>query len=413
MRATRIAAAFLALASWAASAADLEVQSTTLIGGRPDVVDGQVKTVAPLYERVGLRARNLQLGALEDVAVAVDAWGGLILPGSQGSIGASDVNLAFIEGKLFKKRLKLRLGRQFVTGGTARASYFDGLLAEYKSQAGIGLSAFAGIPVEARFGNYTRGDFVFGSRLSFGPSIHTEVGLSYLHLLRRGSLARQDVGLDAHWQPVSSITLRGALIWAIADTRIAELDLGPLWQPTENIEVLVNYRRTAPELFLPLTSIFTVFADTSRDDLGASVSWAPCRCFTMYADARLLWINGEQGFDAGARLTYRPKFSPTTYLTVQGRRLLVPSNGYHQARLGVRHVLPVGLSLSVDLETYALDKPVRGQLWSYSASGTASWQFNKSWLAGLTLFGATTPTFESRYEVVGKLVYLFAAGGAN
>ncbi|MBS1150606.1 MAG: hypothetical protein H6Q89_2304, partial [Myxococcaceae bacterium] len=121
----------------------------------------------------------------------------------------------------------------------------------------------------------------------------------------------------------------------------------------------------------------------------------------------------EQGWDAGGRLVWKPTFSPTTYLTGQFRRLEVPSNGYHQARLGARHGFPMGLGLSVDLETYALDRPIRGQLWSYSASGTATWTFGKSWLAGITLFGATTPTFESRYEVVGKLSYVFAAGGAN
>ena len=241
MRASRIAAAVLACGTGGAWAADVEVQSTTLFGGRPDLIDGEVRTVAPIYERVGLRARNLQLGGIEDVAVSVDAWGGLILPGSQGSIGASDVNLAFVEGKLFKKHLKLRLGRQFVTGGTARASYFDGLLAETRGPFGLGLSAFAGIPVERRFGNLARGDFVFGTRASWGPSIHTEVGLSYLHLLKRGALARQDVGLDARWQPVRSLTLAGALIWAIADTRIAEFDLGPHWQPTENVEEIIVF----------------------------------------------------------------------------------------------------------------------------------------------------------------------------
>ena len=171
MRPCRLAAVVLALSAGGASAADVEVHSTTLIGGRPDVIDGQVKTVVPIYELVGLRVKNLSLGALEDVGVSVDAWGGVTPPrAADGTIGASDVNLAFIEGKLFKKRLKLRLGRQFVVGGTARASIFDGLSAEYRSALGLGLSAFTGIPVERRFSNFTRGDFVFGTRAFYAPS---------------------------------------------------------------------------------------------------------------------------------------------------------------------------------------------------------------------------------------------------
>ncbi|MBS1153245.1 MAG: hypothetical protein H6Q89_4943, partial [Myxococcaceae bacterium] len=249
MRACRIAAAVLALWASGAFAADVEVQSTTLIGGRPDVVDGEVRTVVPIYERVGLRARNLQLLGIDELAITVDAWGGLTLPGYQGSIGGSDVNLAFVEGKLLKKRLRLRLGRQFVTGGTARASFFDGLNVEYRSRSGLGVSAFAGIPVERRYSNFVRGDFVFGARAFWNPMFATEVGLSYLHLLKRGALARQDVGLDVRWQPVKSLAVNGAAVWSIAETRLAEVDVGPLWQPTENLEVQLNYRRTAPELF--------------------------------------------------------------------------------------------------------------------------------------------------------------------
>jgi hypothetical protein len=332
----------------------------------------------------------------------------LILPGSEEGVGASDVNLAFIEGKLFKKRVKLRLGRQFVVGGTARANTFDGLLAEYKSQVvGLGLSVFAGIPVERRFSNFTRGDFVFGTRASWGPSINTELGLSYVHQLKRGGLARQEVGLDGRWQPTKTLSLAGGLIWCVADTRFAEIDVGPRWAPTENLELLLGYRRTAPELFLPLNSIFTVFADTTREDLGGSVIWQLTKAISILGDLRLLWVNGDRGFDAGARIGWRPPRLRTTTVNLQARRLEVPANGYHQARLGARHLLPGGLGLSLELETYVLDRAIRGQKTSFSASATATYTLGRSWLAGLTLFAATTPTFESRYEVIAKFSYLF------
>ena len=62
-----------------APAPQVFVSSTTLVGGRPDVVDGQVKTVTPIYERVGLRAVHLPLKGFDDLNVALDAWGGLTL----------------------------------------------------------------------------------------------------------------------------------------------------------------------------------------------------------------------------------------------------------------------------------------------------------------------------------------------
>ena len=411
MRRSQIAATLLALSAVEAWGSEVSVYSTTLIGGRPDVVDGQVKTVAPLYERVGVRAKNVELKGFDELSVAVDAWGGLTLPRSSEGVGGSDVNLAYVEGLTLKKSLRLRLGRQFVTGGVARAMFFDGLYADYKSPVGLGLSAFAGIPVERRFANLLRGDFVVGTRAYFAPAINTEVGASFIHMLQRGALSRQDAGLDARWHPHRAITLAGAFVWSLSDARLAELDVGPRWTPTENVEVLLNYRRTAPELFLPRTSIFTVFADTSRDDAGVSVTWQLTQVVTLFGDVRALWLNGQQGFEASGRIALRPFRAPSTTLTAQFHRLEIPANGYHQARIGARHTLPSGFGLSVDLETYVLDRPVRGQTVSFSASTTATWAINRSWLVGATLFAATTPTFESRYEAVAKLTWLFPAEG--
>lgn len=395
-----------------ALAADVSVYSNTLVGGRPDVVDGQVKTVVPLYQLVGVRAKNIELKGFDELGVAVDAWGGLTLPNSPAGVASGDVNLAFIEGRAFKKRLKLRLGRQFVVGGVARAMFFDGLFAEYKSQLGLGLSAFTGIPVDRRFSNFLAGDFVVGTRAFFAPSMTTEIGASFIHMLQRGQMSRQDAGLDGRWTPIRSLTVAGTFIWSIADMRMAEFDVGPRWMPADNFEISANYRRTAPDLFLPRNSIFTVFADTSRDDAGGSVMWQPKKWLNLFADARVLWLNGQPGFDASGRVQLRPFRSPLTTLTAQYRRLQVPSsNGFHQARLAARHVLPAGFGLSVDLETYALDQPVRGQTLSFSLAATATYTISKQWFIGATLFAATTPTFESRYEAVAKLTWLFPNEG--
>ena len=408
----RVAPILALLLALAAPAAEVSVYSNTLVGGRPDVVDGQVKTVVPLYQLVGVRATNIELRGFDDLGVAVDAWGGLTLPNSSQGLVSGDVNLAFIEGRAFKKRLKLRLGRQFVVGGVARSMFFDGLSADYRSTLNIGLSAFTGIPVERRFSNFIAGDFVVGTRAYFAPSFNTEVGASFIHMLQRGAVARQDAGLDGRWQIHRKLVVAGAFVWSIADARLAEFDVGPRWMPSENFEVGLSYRRTAPDLFLPRSSIFTVFADTSRDDAGGNITWQTTRAVTLFADARVLWLNGQPGFDASGRVQLRPFRAPTTTLTAQYRRLQVPSaNGFHQARLAARQVLPSGLGLSVDLETYALDQPVRGQTLSFSASATLTYTLSRSWFVGATIFAATTPTFESRYEAVAKLTFLFPNEG--
>ena len=310
-----------------------------------------------------------------------------------------------------KKRLQLRLGRQFVTGGVARAMFFDGLYGDYKTSLGLGLSAFTGIPVERRFANFLRGDFVVGARAYFAPSYNTEVGVSFIHMLQAGALSRQDAGFDARWKPLDWLMFAGAFVWSVSETKLAELDVGPRWTPTEELEVQLNYRRTAPELFLARTSIFSVFADTARDDVGVSVTWQLSRVVSVFGDARAVWLDGDLGFDASGRVAVRPFRAPSTTLTLQAHRLQLRSNGYSQVRVGARHTLPVGLGLSVDLETDVLDRPVRGQTLSFSASTTATYAIGKAWLLGTTLFAATTPIFESRFEAIARLSWLFPADG--
>ncbi|HEY0880780.1 MAG TPA: hypothetical protein VGD87_04575 [Archangium sp.] len=394
-------------------AADVSVYSNTLVGGRPDVVDGQVRTVVPLYQLVGVRAKNITVPGFDTFGVAVDAWGGLTLPGGPGGLAAGDVNLAYVDAATFKNRLRLRLGRQFVVGGVARAMYFDGLFAEYRSGVGLGLSAFTGIPVERRFGNYLNPDFVVGTRAFFAPNSATEVGASFIHAMNTnaGQLVRQDAGLDLRWKPFRFLDVSGAFVWSIADMRLAEFDVGPRWRPHQSVEVLLNYRRTAPDLFLPRTSIFTVFTDMTRDEAGGTVTWAPLSWTRFYADGRAIWLQGELGMEASARAQLQPFRSPSTTLVAQYRRLSIPSNGFHQARLGARHVTAYGFGLAVDLETYVLDQAVRGQTVSFSASASATYTINKSLFVAATVFAATTPTFESRYEAIAKLTWLFPDGG--
>lgn len=385
------------------------VSATTLVGGRPDVVDGEVKSVTQISERVGLRVTHLPLKGFDDLAVVADAWGGLTLPDTPGGIGQSDVNLAYVEGRTFGRRLTLRLGRQLVTGGVARAMFFDGLFGDFRADFGLGISAFTGVPVARRFSNFTRGDFVVGTRVSYAHAYGSEVGVSLIHMLERGAVARQDLGLDARWKLWSVLSLSGAFVWSVADARLAELDVGPRVS-LGDVEIEAGYRRTAPDLFLPRTSIFTVFADTSRDDLGASVAWQTTPRLSLLGEARALWINGEAGYEVGARVAFRPYRSARSSVTAQYHRLSVPSNGYQHGGIGARHTLPFGLGLSLDLETYALDRPVRGQTLSFSGSASVTYALAPSWQVSGTLFAATTPTFEHRYEGVVKLAYVFGSG---
>ncbi len=394
-----------ALLAGSARAADVDVRSTTFLGGRPDVVDGQVHSVVPITQVVGLSARRIENPVVDDLSVSLDAWGSYEIGRDLNAL-EGDVNIANVEGRLLEKRLRLRLGRQVLFGGAARLLIFDGLFAEYRLPKGFGAQAYVGMPVAKRFGNVLHGDLVVGGRAFWAPSFTTEMGASIIHVTDGALVARQDAGLDARLRLHKTVAVKGAALWSLAEGRLAELDVGPQWQPSDRLELLADYRRTAPDLLLPRSSILSVFADTTRDDVGVSGNWSPLSKLGLFAEARMLWLQGEPGYDAGLRGTWRLDRAFATTVNAQVRRLHIPDNGYWLARVAGRKTFGE-LSVSLDLEGYFLDQAVHGQTQSYSAMGNVFWRFAPAWQAGVSGFAAVTPTYESRFEVLAKLVYTF------
>ncbi len=396
----------LLLWSALAPAADVQVHSTSLLYGAPELANpaNQVQTLVPLYELMGLNARDIKVTGFDDFALALDGWASFL---PQGPNLSGDVNVAYLEGLTFGRHLKLRLGRQLLLGGGTRMLAIDGLSAEVRASYGLGVSAFVGNPVVRRFSNYSRGDFAAGGRIFFAPTTDIQAGVSFTHIGEKNVTIRQDLGVDGRWRLMRLLTLDGNFLWSLADGRMAELDVGPRWQPLPGLEVSAAWRRTSPDLFLPRNSIFTVFADTQRDDLGATVSYQLSRTLSVLGDAREIWLNNQSGYDVSLMGMLRPSRSVGTSLSATVRKLSIPANGYTQGRLAGRYTMPVGLSLFADLDLYVLDEAVRNTKTSFSYSAGATYSFNPRWMVGLSLMGGSNPYYESHTEVMAKLTYVF------
>lgn len=401
----RSLACCLAVLAGDAPGAEIEARSTTFVGVSPVVLERQVRTVLPLVELVGLSVRNIETSLADDLRLTIDGWASAEIGGER--VLGGDLGVAWIEGRFAKKHLRVRLGRQFVTGGAARALFIDGLLAEGRFPYGFGVTGYVGQPVARAFSNYGVGDLAAGARVFWAPTVATEVGVSLTEQLSRSHLARRDVGVDGRWRPHRKVTLSGSATLSLAEMRLAELDVGPSWQPWEDLEVRAVYRRTAPDLFLSRSSIFSVFAETTRDEAGATAYYQLTRRLGLSVDGRALFLQGENGYEVAANALYRPRRRPDTSLTVTLRRMQVPLNAFVQARVGARHTLTSGVGLALDVDVYGLDKPVNGQTVSLAGNATLTWAFAHSWLVAATLFAGTTPTFETRTEAVAKLIYTF------
>ncbi len=404
-----VALTLSALALPATAAPRVDATSTTLLLSRPEIVGTTPRASAPLLELMDLSASGIDTPLGQDLRARVVAWGRWETLGTDGQALNGDVQLAYAEGSWAGRRVMLRAGRQLILEGTGmRALHVDGAFLDARIWRNFGVRVFGGAPVAPDFGPRP-GDLITGARAYFAPSWGTEVGASYTFGLDRGLVSRHDVGVDGRWAVTPNLSANAYGSFSLAEQRLIELDIGPRWVVLPNLELWTAFRRTAPDLWLPRTSIFSVFAEERRDELGAGVYWEPWSQLGISADLRGLQNEYGDGYDAGARVSLGIGARSRTRVTAQFRQLRIPDHGYLQTRLGISQKIWRELTATADGDVYFLDAPINGQDRSYSATATLGWTFLPGWRAGVTAIGTTNPTWESRLEVLAKLTYNFSS----
>jgi hypothetical protein len=394
----------------AAGAARADGSATTLFDSRPYVRDGGYQE-SPIYESFSLSARgeNNKDAWLQDLRVVARGWGRLTLgPPLDGRRTTGDVDSLFVEGRILERHLLVRLGRQLALGGAVRATQLDGIALDGVLTNGFGLQAWSGVPVQPRF-NVERGDFLTGARVFWRKSFDSELGASFVYALRGGYLAREDVALDGSWTPLRAVTVSGLLQWSIEERRLAEGRLQALWQASSKLQLVADIQRTAPDLFLDRSSIFAVFSEERRDEVGGEVVYRILQPLSLEADWHWLKLEGGHGHRAGARATFRTRqFSS---YGAEFRLITEPDNGYKLARLFAIRRLPRNIIVTLDLDAYWLEREINATKRSFVATGTVGWAFAQAWEAMIAGSFGTTPYFERRAEAIARLIYRFGLPG--
>jgi hypothetical protein len=218
--------------------------------------------------------------------------------------------------------------------------------------------------------------------------------------------ARQDLGVDGRWRPLRSLTLTGYALFSLLELRLAEGDLAALWQPLSSLQLGADYRRTSPDLFLPRSSILSVFSQETRDEAGGNAWWRPISRLRIETDYHVILAEAGFGQRGGARVSASlGRFFETT-LAAEVRFLrLATANGYVQERLYLIQRLSPAWVATLDLDLYKLEQPINGQTLSFTSAATLGWQIAPRWRAVVTGIADTTPQVERRFECMAKLVY--------
>ncbi len=386
-----------------AKAASVDGRSTTVVAAEQNVRDRGVRSVVPFYELLSVSAKSVDNPFLQDMRLAISGWGRPALGDPRDGQLTGDLTLAFVEGRALGKRLQLRLGRQLVYEGALRNLHVDGLYARGEVAGPVWLSAFAGVPVASRFGT-KRGDFTAGGRVAARLGFSSEIGVSFLDELLRGRVARQDVGVDGLYV-IRKVTLSAYGSFSTPEQRLVEGNATAFWQARHGLSIGADYRRVAPDLFLPLGSIFSVFSEELSQEMGGIVVVEPLEYLEAEAEYHFVSHEIGRGHDVGGgvRMSLGPNGESTVGL--EGRVLVLKKEGYKHLRLWTQERFTDKLGMSFDVNSFFFDAKENKVNRAIDAAATLTYAVNPD----LSLAGSaswdSSPLFKSRFLGMARVIY--------
>lgn len=424
-----IAAALALLAGPTAWAETVEATSTTFLTNGQQPRDGREGTepeladVTTAYEWITVSARELRTPFADNLEINVSTWGAYELQDLRWDNGGSDeltgdVLTGYVRGQFLDRRLDVTAGRSHVGLGTARMIQLDGANAMLRV-AGIGLQAYAGSPVSQRFRtreglkswNPLGGDFAWGGRASYTLSIPgisgrgLDLGASYQRVTDDGDIAREDVGADFRVQPFGAFNLTGYGAYSLWAERFAEATVMATGPVADRLYFTADWRFTAPDLFLPRTSVLAVFSAERRNDFGGGLDYELARDVSIGADYHLLVEPGEGEDYYGNELVGRLRWSHRdSSAGLEGFWLDALENGYVGGRIFGRQDFGK-LFIAADALAHKLREEVNGEDFAVSGTLSGGWEFFRGWSAVVAGRAGVNPFFEQQYDLLAKLVY--------
>jgi hypothetical protein len=390
-----------------------EASSTTVLRLQPDWAAGDKNNSFWATEYVTLSLRPFDVPGVQDLQLQLSAWGQAVT-NSDGGMG--DIDLWYLQGSVLDRHLTFTIGRQLIVGGAAKVFPLDGLNLTYVSNGGFGVSAYVGAPTAYKL-TYPIGDFAFGARAFWRPTFGTEVGVSFIEVLNQGVVARQNLGVDARVAILPTLSATASADFSLAADRFVDAELTVSWHVLPTLELSVKAQQSEPDLYLPLTSIFTVFANTERTGVGGGIFWQALQRLSFFGNYEFLWVDGGTGNDVELGVTY--KIARKSTVGFNCHLLFEPSNGYTDLRVWALQSLTEHIRLSADLDWVLLQNPVVPPASTQQASllGTlsATWAVGSGWSLMLSSTVGSTPLNQTEFTVTGKVGYDFYSmlGGAK
>jgi hypothetical protein len=416
----------------------LRLFQSKYLGGGIESADTQ--TEVPIYEYASLRVDDVNAPwQKQSTSLRLSAWGML------NTVEVADTNR--LTGDLTTANVRSQwgpgyvvLGRQIASGGAARFTRFDGVMAGLRLHNGLGADAYGGFTVTPRFN--ARPEYVLlgssadsllrnpnafpsvsetsqlvgGGRLSYSMHNLGSLGASIHQEQYRGEVGRKWTALDANLTPWSVLALGGHGALDLVSYRIADARGYADVLPPGPVSVTLDVLHTNPAAFLSRTSVLSVFSLDTFTEAGGELTWKIVKDISLSGNAHHAWYTtGDPGNRFGGNL--RAYFGNRRQLLTQVRygRVTQPTNGYHSVRGSVSYTLPVPLILTAEIYEYVYDNAIRNVNSSTVGSGSVEYAApGKPWRLMVGGFASQTPYATLETQGIARFSYdLDVTGGAR
>ena len=286
----------LAASSSGALAADISVDSSTLLGiGRRDVAGASKETLLPATQFLGLTADKLGDGNL---SLHLSGWGRADLADKSYDSSRSSGNLTYgyLQYRFDQAGATARAGRLFIHEGIANEQ-IDGISARTDLPLGFGLSAFGGATVHTAHisGETTdgKGNALAGGRANYRYKGLLEVGLSGVYestaptLVTRTAGNYRRVGGDLWLTPYKTVDIMGHSSYNPETRKFADHSYLLTVKQFKNLVLAGEFNQYRDQSFLYAWTSFSAAVLNPNDkssSIGTSAAYEINKNYELAAD---------------------------------------------------------------------------------------------------------------------------------
>jgi hypothetical protein len=288
----------------------------------------------------------------------------------------------------------------------------DGLSARWEILPMIGVSAYAGVPLETDFDD-RESDYIFGGRLFFRLAQRAEVGLAYLQEDNDGSSYREELGVDVWMQPIHWLELRGESRRNERTDSWSEHSYSLNVFPVEKLTLAAFVAYTDYEAAFStatLSAFFPQFVGVGEEltKIGVSAEYDWNHWLSAVADyTRYEYeVQGRAHFFGLALRAYFVDHDVAAGASMHRMEGDTKRLRYLKTRLYATKMFQA-LELSMDVVHLHYDESFNGVNHAYSLSGSLVYKLTDALFVATSIYYSKNPDFDQEVRTFFKVVYNF------